>query len=132
MPVMNGYEATDKIRHVLYLQDALQPLIVAMTTNSGEKQVDAALDSGMNSVLQKPVQVEELKHMADLLGFTEPAADKRNDKPAANLPSQAPQLRAAATLRRLEGGPYERQVFGAGGGAGPGQREDGQQDHGLR
>ena len=55
MPIMNGFEATDKIRHVLYLQDVLQPLIVAMTTNSGEDYVERALDSGMNSVLQKPV-----------------------------------------------------------------------------
>ena len=60
-----------------------------MTTNTGAKQVDAALDSGMNSVLEKPVQVEELKHIADLLGFTQPTG-ARDDKPEVKLPSQAP------------------------------------------
>ena len=55
MPIMNGFETTDKLRHVLYLHDVLQPLVVAMTTNCGDKYVERALDSGMNSVLQKPV-----------------------------------------------------------------------------
>lgn len=55
MPIMDGCEATSRIR--LYLQELSirQPMIVAVTGHSEEAYVQKALDSGMNEVLIKPV-----------------------------------------------------------------------------
>lgn len=55
MPIMDGYEATDKIREFLYLYGIIQPLIVAVTGHSEESYVERALNSGINYVLSKPV-----------------------------------------------------------------------------
>ena len=56
MPVMDGCEATARIR--LYLQELniRQPMIVAVTGHSEDAYVQKALDSGMNKVLIKPVE----------------------------------------------------------------------------
>ena len=39
MPAMNGYEATDRIRHVLYLHDVLQPIIVGVTHHTESRHL---------------------------------------------------------------------------------------------
>ena len=67
MPIMDGYEATDKIREFLYLQGIIQPLIVAVTGHSEESYVERALNSGINYVLSKPVTSQQLKEILDLL-----------------------------------------------------------------
>lgn len=56
MPIMDGNEATSRIR--LYLQELniTQPMIVAVTGHSEEAYVKKALESGMNQVLIKPVE----------------------------------------------------------------------------
>ena len=51
MPIMDGYEATDKIREFLYIQGIVQPLIVAVTGHSEQLYVDKAINSGINYVL---------------------------------------------------------------------------------
>lgn len=61
MPVMDGNEATQRIR--LFLQDhkIKQPMIVAITGHTEEVYKQKAIESGMNMVLQKPIQVNLLK-----------------------------------------------------------------------
>jgi|GEM_PF-4930703 len=54
MPVMGGYEATRRIR-ALPRADAGGIPIVAMTANAFSEDVKAALESGMNSHIAKPV-----------------------------------------------------------------------------
>ena len=57
MPVMNGYEATRAIRASAHPRAKTVP-IVAMTANAFNEDVSAALQSGMNGHIAKPVDVD--------------------------------------------------------------------------
>ena len=48
MPIMDGYEATEKIREFLYSKKIAQPLIIAVTGHSETQYVNRAINSGMN------------------------------------------------------------------------------------
>ena len=58
MPVMDGYEATRRIRALP--QGAAIP-IVAMTASAEPEDRQAALDSGMNEHIAKPIDIDRLK-----------------------------------------------------------------------
>ena len=59
MPVMDGYEATRKIRQLENTKIAEIP-IIAMTANAFEEDKKAAFEAGMNAHLAKPFQIEGL------------------------------------------------------------------------
>ena len=59
MPVMNGYDATRKIRRMGDPQKANIP-IVAMTANAFSEDRQAALDAGMNDHIAKPINMDVL------------------------------------------------------------------------
>ncbi len=59
MPVMDGLEATRKIRQLTDKLKAAIP-IVAMTTNVSEKDCEAALEAGMNAFSEKPIFADRL------------------------------------------------------------------------
>ena len=54
MPIMNGYDATQKIRG-LHREDAATVPIIAMTANAFSEDVENAFNAGMNSHISKPV-----------------------------------------------------------------------------
>ncbi|NBJ89364.1 hybrid sensor histidine kinase/response regulator [Acutalibacter sp. 1XD8-36] len=56
MPVMNGYEATKAIR-ALDRRDVKNLPIIAMTANAMEDDKEAALKSGMNAHIAKPIDI---------------------------------------------------------------------------
>ncbi len=58
MPVMDGHEATRRIRAELPAER--QPRIVAMTAGALVEDIDATFASGMDDHLSKPVRSEEL------------------------------------------------------------------------
>ena len=59
MPVMNGYEATKKIRALD--NPALAGItILAMTANAFDEDRKKALECGMDGFLSKPIVMEEL------------------------------------------------------------------------
>jgi len=69
MPVMNGYEATRAIR-TMETDETLSEEkraeskaipIIAMTANAFSEDVQEALNSGMNSHVAKPLNVDVLK-----------------------------------------------------------------------
>ena len=57
MPVMNGYEATKAIR-ALHRKDVTNLPIIAMTANAMDEDKEAALKSGMNAHIAKPLDIE--------------------------------------------------------------------------
>ncbi len=57
MPVMNGYEATRAIR-ALHREDVKKLPIIAMTANAMDEDKEAALKSGMNAHIAKPISVD--------------------------------------------------------------------------
>jgi len=61
MPSLNGFEATKLIRHTLPENE--QPIIVALTADSTAECKQNCLDSGMNDVLVKPVQISALREV---------------------------------------------------------------------
>ena len=59
MPVMNGYEATKKIRELENSELAKIP-ILAMTANAFSEDVQAAKAAGMNAHISKPIDVPKM------------------------------------------------------------------------
>jgi CheY-like chemotaxis protein len=59
MPVMNGYEATKKIRMLENPRLASIP-IIAMTANAFEEDKKKAFHAGMNDFISKPIDVDHL------------------------------------------------------------------------
>ena len=57
MPVMGGYEATEKIRMIPEYQEIP---IIAMTANAMAKDKEAAIKSGMNDHIAKPIEPKNL------------------------------------------------------------------------
>lgn len=64
MPVMNGYEATRRIR-ALARRDVLKIPVIAMTANAFSEDVAQAMKAGMNYHLAKPIDIAALM---DVLG----------------------------------------------------------------
>lgn len=60
MPVMNGYEATKRIRNLENRELSNIP-IIAMTANAFEEDKKESLNNGMNDHLAKPIDIESLK-----------------------------------------------------------------------
>ena len=59
MPKMDGYKATQKIRHLPDKDKACIP-IIAMTANAFEEDKRDAVAAGMNGHIAKPIQVDKL------------------------------------------------------------------------
>ena len=59
MPVLNGYDATKKIRAIPDPQLANIP-IIAMTANAFVEDIQAAKDAGMNSHIAKPIDIAQM------------------------------------------------------------------------
>lgn len=60
---MDGYEATDIIRGIIFEHNLEQPIIAAVTGHTESMYTEKALNSGMNLVLFKPVEPTELKKL---------------------------------------------------------------------
>ena len=59
MPVLDGLEATRKIRS-LQRRDAANIPIIAMTANAFREDIQKSLDAGMNEHISKPVDIETI------------------------------------------------------------------------
>lgn len=74
MPIMDGLEATGKIR----LLSGKQPIIIATTANAMAEDRKMCLDAGMDDYISKPLKVEEL------VKIIEKWAAKLKDRPVVN------------------------------------------------
>ena len=59
MPVMDGFTATRKIRH-LDRPDAKTIPIFAMTANTFAEDIQASKNAGMNGHIAKPIEMKKL------------------------------------------------------------------------
>jgi CheY-like chemotaxis protein len=67
MPVMNGFEATRKIRafEKSRLDEAKPSMIIGLTGLSSSFDASEAINSGMDRFLTKPVAFKEVKKILD-------------------------------------------------------------------
>lgn len=71
MPLMDGYEATEKIRTIEKEQQGRKPiLIIAMTANNSYEEEQACLTAGMDGFLSKPFNVADIRNLLKSLGHT--------------------------------------------------------------
>lgn len=68
MPNMDGYKATQCIRHLNDKKKAEIP-IIAMTANAFEEDKKRAIDAGMNGHIAKPVEIDKL--VSEISKYTE-------------------------------------------------------------
>ena len=61
MPVMDGFEATRKIRLIESELELFPTPIIALTANALDSDRDACLSSGMNDFLVKPMRIQAIK-----------------------------------------------------------------------
>ncbi|WPD24468.1 MAG: response regulator [Candidatus Electrothrix scaldis] len=66
MPVMDGLEATQRIRAEIAADR--QPWIVALTANVAEEDRQRCLDAGMNDFLEKPFAMADFQRVLDAVG----------------------------------------------------------------
>ena len=64
MPIMDGYEATQKIKE---LSESTR--VVAISGNTEKTQIQKALDEGMQEFYPKPVKVDQLARELHSSGF---------------------------------------------------------------
>jgi CheY-like chemotaxis protein len=84
MPVMDGYQATRKIRQ-LELELGIHTLIIGLSANALREQEQKALQCGMDDYLRKPVRLEDLR-----------TSLMRHIKTDSKAPARAPASSAAA------------------------------------
>ena len=64
MPVMDGFEATKRIRNIEKEDPKRKPLIIfALTANAGEDDKNKCLESGMNDFISKPIKKEVIQEL---------------------------------------------------------------------
>ena len=61
MPLMNGYEATEKIRRYLKVKGIMQPMIVACTGHTEDLYIKKAWRTQMDELAPKPIDTSLLK-----------------------------------------------------------------------
>ena len=66
MPVMNGYQATEKIRQKEIITGAHKP-IIGLTANAMKGDKEKCLEAGMDAYLSKPIIKEELYLLIDTM-----------------------------------------------------------------
>ena len=71
MPVMDGYEATQKIRDFFHSKELDQPIIIAVTGHCENSYVQRAFECGMNKMSGKPIDLKLLKELLVKLKFIE-------------------------------------------------------------
>ena len=68
MPVMDGYEATQKIRKIELLRDDGKRIpIIAMTANSVYEEIQNCIKVGMDGFLSKPFNTNDVKDILKTL-----------------------------------------------------------------
>ena len=69
MPVMDGCEATSKIRTLIQFYGFKQPLIIGTSGQTEQKYVEEAIKSGMNSLLSKPINLQLVKRILKKMNY---------------------------------------------------------------
>jgi len=80
MPIQDGWETTQVIRKSLE-RSADDLVIVALTAHSNQEELDRCLQSGMNDVIQKPLNIKEFSTLVDFYFRTDQRNQATTDLP---------------------------------------------------
>jgi CheY-like chemotaxis protein len=69
MPIMNGYEATRKMREIE--SESEHTVIIALTASAMKGDIEKCLEAGMDDYLSKPVNINQLTSMIQKYSKTE-------------------------------------------------------------
>jgi CheY-like chemotaxis protein len=67
MPIMDGIEATTKIRQLEQTSHSSATPIIALTANAREVDKQRCLNAGMNAFLSKPFNAQDLLNVLEQL-----------------------------------------------------------------
>ena len=65
MPIMDGYEASRRIRQLETEQQMTPIPIIALTAGSDRRDRDRCFEAGMNDYLTKPFSISDIQHAID-------------------------------------------------------------------
>ena len=65
MPVMDGYEASDMIRHFLSQRNMPQPMIIATTGHTENEYINKCWVHSIDEVISKPININIIKNVLD-------------------------------------------------------------------
>ena len=65
MPVMDGYEASDMIRHFLSQRNMPQPMIIATTGHTENEYINKCWVHSIDEVISKPININIIKSVLD-------------------------------------------------------------------
>jgi len=85
MPIMDGYEASRRIRQLEKEQQMTPIPIVALTAGSDRRDRDRCFEAGMNDYLTKPFSISDIQHAIDkrlLEVHLKANTEKRTQSPA--------------------------------------------------
>ncbi len=100
MPVMDGYEATQKIRK--YDKETARLPIIAMTANNSAEEKQRCMDAGMDGFLPKPLRLEELQTLlATWFAEDSPAEGESSGSPITDGSGYAPVVIERRTIQEL-------------------------------
>lgn len=63
MPIMDGFEASDRIRNFLAIRNVTQPKIIACTGHTDDEYIRKAWSHKMDEFLMKPTNIEVLTNV---------------------------------------------------------------------
>ena len=69
MPIMDGCEASAQIRGYLHKNRLVQPLIIGSSGQTEDYYVKQAIQSGMNSVISKPLNLALVKRILKQMNY---------------------------------------------------------------
>ncbi|MEM1350657.1 MAG: response regulator, partial [Myxococcota bacterium] len=79
MPVMDGFEATRKLRE-LQAGPLKEVPIIALTANTSADAIKRCFSAGMNAHIPKPLQPEDLKYVLSHFDERDPTRTQRFDE----------------------------------------------------
>lgn len=65
MPIMNGFEAFEEIKHMASEKNEKMPVVVAVTAYAMEKDKNRCFEAGMDDFIPKPYEMEEIKKILE-------------------------------------------------------------------
>lgn len=65
MPIMNGCEATRELKAMMSKGELHEIQIIGCTAHSGDNEIASCLESGMKSILIKPIKIDDVTSLID-------------------------------------------------------------------